>query len=57
MIPLFRLRENNVKYLVPSSIPIYPSILSNLIRKGSESIKVLHECDINSFMSIVKLDR
>ena len=34
---------NNTKYLVSSSTLTIPSILSNLIRKGLQSIKLLHE--------------
>ena len=35
--------QNNAKYPVPSLPPINPCILSNLLRKGLESIKLLYE--------------
>ena len=36
-------KPNNVKYQFPSYILINSSILSNLIQKGFEPIKVLYE--------------
>ena len=37
------LPPNKTKYQVPSWALINPSILSNIIRRGSEQIKVLYE--------------
>ena len=48
---------NNVKYPLLSWILIMPSLLSNLICKGFQPIKVLYEISCDFFFWLLKYDQ